>query len=71
MSLYSYQTDLPMMPFISSDLYFVMKQLINVIILKEVLEVTPYKLINIDVLKKDIYLPLNNLNLGTATELAL
>ena len=60
-----------MMPFISSDLYFVMKQLINVIILKEVLEVTPYKLINIDVLKKDIYLPLNNLNLGTATELAL
>ena len=71
MSLYSYQTDSPMMPFISSDLYFVMKQLINVIILKEVLEVTPYKLINIDVLKKDIYLPLNNLNLGTATELAL
>ena len=71
MSLYSYQTDSPMMPFISSDLYFIMKQLINVIILKEVLEVTPYKLINIDVLKKDIYLPLNNLNLGTATELAL
>ena len=71
MSLCSYQTDSPMMPFISSDLYFVMKQLINVIILKEVLEVTPYRLINIDVLKKDIYLPLNNLNLGTATELAL
>ena len=45
----------------------------TVLILKEVLdrEVTPYKLINIDLLKKDIYIPLNNLNLGTATKLAL
>ena len=52
--LYSYQTDSPMMSFISSDLYFVTKQLANIIILKEVLdvEVTPYKLINIDLLKK-------------------
>ena len=60
------------MPCISSDLYFVTKQLINIIILKEVLdiEVTPYKLINIDLLKKT-YLPLNNLNLGAATKLAL
>ena len=43
--LYSYQTDSPMMQFISSDLYFVMKQLMNVIILKETLdrEVTLYK----------------------------
>ena len=58
---------------ISSDLYFVMKQVINIIILKEVLyrEVTAYKLINIDLSKKDIFLPLNNLNLGTATKLAL
>ena len=63
-----------MMPFISSDLYFIMKHLMNVIILKEVLdrEVTPYKLINIDLLKKKgTYLPLNNINLGTATKLAL
>ena len=61
------------MPCISSDLYFVTKQLINIIILKEVLdiEVTLYKLINIDLLKKNIYLPLNNLNLGAATKLAL
>ena len=29
------------------------------------------KLSNIDLLKKDIYLPLNNLNLDTATKLAL
>ena len=43
--LYRYQTDSPMMQFISSDLYFVMKQLMNVIILKETLdrEVTLYK----------------------------
>ena len=62
-----------MMLFISFDLYFVMEQLINVIIVKEVLDrkVTPYKLINIDLLKKDIYLPLNNLNLSTASKLAL
>ena len=61
------------MPFVSSDLYFVMKQLMNVIVLKQVLdrEVTSYQLINIDLLKKDIYLLLNNLNLGTATKLAL
>ena len=45
-----------MMPFMSSDFYFVIKQLINDIIVKEVLDrkVTPYKLINIDLLKKDI-----------------
>ena len=62
-----------MMLFISFDLYFVMEQLINVIIVKEVLDrkVTPYKLINIDLLKKDIYLPLNNLNLSIASKLAL
>ena len=50
-----------------------MKQVINIIILKELLyrEVTAYKLINIDLSKKDIFLPLNNLNLGTATKLAL
>ena len=62
-----------MMPFISSDLYFVVNQSMNIIKLKEVLdrEVTLYKLINIDLLKKDIYLPLSNLNLGTATKLAL
>ena len=62
-----------MMLFISFDLYFVMEQLINIIIVKEVLDrkVTPYKLINIDLLKKDIYLPLNNLNLSTASKLAL
>ena len=61
------------MPFVSSDLYFVMKQLMNVIVLKQVLdrEVTSYQLINIDLLKKDIYLLLSNLNLGTATKLAL
>ena len=61
------------MPFVSSDLYFVMKQLMNVIVLKQVLdrEVTSYQLINIDLLKKDIYLLLNNLNLGTTTKLAL
>ena len=61
------------MPFVSSDLYFVMKQLMNVIVLKQVLDrkVTSYQLINIDLLKKDIYLLLNNLNLGTATKLAL
>ena len=62
-----------MMLFISFDLYFVMEQLINIIIVKEVLDrkVTPYKLINIDSLKKDIYLPLKNLNLSTASKLAL
>ena len=61
------------MPFVSSDLYFVMKQLMNVIVLKQVLDrkVTSYQLINIDLLKKDIYLLLSNLNLGTATKLAL
>ena len=61
------------MPFVSSDLYFVMKQLMNVIVLKQVLdrEVTSYQLINIDLLKKDIYLLLNNLSLGTTTKLAL
>ena len=61
------------MPFVSSDLYFVMKQLMNVVVLKQVLDrkVTSYQLINIDLLKKDIYLLLNNLNLGTATKLAL
>ena len=71
--LTSYQTDSPMMPFISSDLYSVMERLMNVIILKEVLdrEVTPYKLINLDLSKNDIYLSLNSLNLGTATKLAL
>ena len=71
--LTSYQTYSPMMLFISSDLYSVMKHLMNVIILKEVLdrEVTPYKLINLDLSKNDIYLSLNSLNLGTATKLAL
>ena len=61
------------MPFVSSDLYFVMKQLMNVIVLKQVLdrEVTSYQLINIDLLKKDIYLLLNNLSLGATTKLAL
>ena len=61
------------MPFVSSDLYFFMKQLMNVVVLKQVLDrkVTSYQLINIDLLKKDIYLLLNNLNLGTATKLAL
>ena len=60
----NYQTDSPMVPFISSDLYSVMKYLMNVIILKEVLdrEVTPYKLINLDLSKNNIYLSLNNLN---------
>ena len=56
-----------------------MKQLMNVIIpwrcntKQEVLdkEVTTYKLINIDLLKKDICVPLNSLNLGTATKLGL
>ena len=43
-----------MTPFILFDLYFVMKQLMNVIILKEVLdrEAILYKLIKIDLLKK-------------------
>ena len=36
--LYSYQTDSPTMPFISSNLYFDLKQLMNVIILKGVLD---------------------------------
>ena len=62
-----------MMPFISSDLYSIMKRFMNVIILKELLdrEVTSYKLINLDLYKNDIYLSLNSLNLGTATKLAL
>ena len=36
-SLYSYQTDSPVMTFISSNLYFDLKQLMNVIILKVLL----------------------------------
>ena len=66
--LYSYQTDSPMTPFISSNLYFDLKQLMNVIILKVVLhrEVTHFNLDQF--IEKHIYIPLNNLNLGTATK---
>ena len=47
-----------MMSFLSSDLYFVIKQLINVMTLKEVLdrEVTRYKLIDIDLVNKYLYI---------------
>ena len=58
--LTSYQTDSPMMPIIPSDLYFVMKLLIDDAVLEEVLDrgVIP---LNIDLFKNDIHLPLTTL----------
>ena len=57
-----------MMPLILSNVYFDLKELMNVIILKLLLdrEVTHFNLDQF--IEKHIYLPLNNLNLGTATK---
>ena len=71
--LVSFQSDNLLLPFMSSALYNIMKQILRIFVRKEVLEnaATPYTLNKIDVSDKNNLVPSNDIRLDTATKAAL
>jgi hypothetical protein len=68
--LVPFQTDSPMLPFLNDTLEGMLRKLLSVFIRKEVLDSasTSYKLIKLDVEKKENHLPADTIKLGTAVK---
>ena len=65
--LAKYQTDLPMLPFMRTDLFILFKTLMNRIIKRDVMKENVknvLNIMNIDLSKKDIFCPTDKVDIG-------
>lgn len=71
--LVSFQTDKPMVPFLATSLENVLRKLMKKFVSPHILEEenTPYKLVKLDLSKKDVCLPAQLVDVGTATKTKL
>ena len=71
--LVKFQSDTPLVPFVSKSLAAVVRELLRIFIKGDVLQkaTTPYKLIKIDVTQKENLVPSSQIRLDTATKAAL
>ena len=71
--LVQFQTDNPMVPFLSNAIERIFRLLMKIFVKREVIEraATPYKLLRIDVEDKENHLPVESVDLGTATKAVL
>ena len=71
--LVQFQTDNPMVPFLSNAIERIFRLLMKMFVKREVTEraATPYKLLRIDVEDKENHLPVESVDLGTATKAVL
>ena len=68
-----FQTPKPMIPFLSTELDTALRQVMSLFLRRQVLEeaTTPYKLLKIDLRKRESMVDLQNVDLGTAANSAL